>query len=189
LTHLSNVGNESPTSSHNRRFSFGHTRTTSSNSDSLLPNKTTDQHENIGGKSKAEEIARYPSGSIALSRLHFDDGDDNQEDEGEEGSLHSGTRSTSSSTNKDRSIMGNRSFSTIGSKNESSLSSREQMVLQVTIVAMTSVHPQNKALADLFLSKPNKPRSLNSHDFAESYSPWGQHRSETAHRLKPERIP
>lgn len=176
LTHLSNLGNESPTPSHKRRFSFGHT-----------PNKPIDQHDNSGEKSKAEEIARYPSGSMALSRLHFDDGDDNQEDEGEEGSLHSGTRSSGS--NKDRSIMGNRSISTIGSKNESYLSRDcSEMVLQVTIVAMTSVHPQNKTLADLFLSKPNRPRSLKSHDFA-AYSPWGKHRSETTHRLKPERIP
>ena len=127
---------------------------------------------------------------MALSRLHFDDGDDNQEDDGEEESIHSGTKSTGSSINKDRSIMGNRSFSTIGSKNESSLGrENSDMVIQVTIVATTSVHPQNKTLADLFLAKPDRPRSLKSHDFAGSYSPWGKHRSETAHRLKPERIP
>ena len=63
------------------------------------------------------------------------------------------------------------------------------MVLSVNVVAITSVHPQNKTLADLFLTKPKPPRSLLPSDFTEPSSPWGKCRSEILYRLKPERIP
>jgi hypothetical protein len=65
----------------------------------------------------------------------------------------------------------------------------KNMTLQVTVIAFTSVHPQNKALADLFLTKPSPPRCLMPSDFSEPYSAWGKTQSEIQYRLKPERIP
>lgn len=61
-------------------------------------------------------------------------------------------------------------------------------IQQVNIIAYSSVHPQNKTLADLFMLKPDLPRCVTSGDFS-GLSPWGKDRSEILYRLKPERIP
>ncbi len=65
-----------------------------------------------------------------------------------------------------------------------------EMILHVNILAISSVHPQNKTLADLFQMKPKLPRSVVSSDFSDQYyAPWGKQRSEILYRLQPERIP
>ena len=63
------------------------------------------------------------------------------------------------------------------------------MILRVTTIAFTSVHPQNKTLAELFQTKPMPPRCLVASDFTEAYALWGKARSEIIYRLRPERIP
>jgi hypothetical protein len=64
----------------------------------------------------------------------------------------------------------------------------DELILKVNIIAFSSVHPQNKALADFFMLKPDRPRCVINGDFS-GLSPWGKHRSEILYRLKPERIP
>eukprot|EP00984_Skeletonema_dohrnii_P030698 scaffold22391_cov141-Skeletonema_dohrnii-CCMP3373.AAC.2 len=73
---------------------------------------------------------------------------------------------------------------------KSDCSTEHEMILHVNILAISSVHPQNKTLADLFQMKPKLPRSVVSSDFSDQYyAPWGKQRSEILHRLQPERIP
>lgn len=65
-----------------------------------------------------------------------------------------------------------------------------EMILHVNILVISSVHPQNKTLADLFQMKPKLPRAVVSSDFSDQYyAPWGKQRSEILYRLQPERIP
>ena len=143
---------------------------------------------------------RYPEGSLALTRLHVqapnEYGDDTQDDnqtaqEEDDASLPS--TSGSSMQRRLRSALSSGDLKSLGSQaNESSLkdsSLEAEMILKVTIVAFTSVHPQNKTLAELFLAKPMLPRCLMPSDFTEAYAPWGKNRSEIFYRLKPERIP
>ena len=75
-------------------------------------------------------------------------------------------------------------------KSDCTSSTEHEMILHVNIHAISSVHPQNKTLADLFQMKPNPPRPVVSSDFSDQYfTPWGKPRSEILHRLQPERIP
>ena len=48
-------------------------------------------------------------------------------------------------------------------------------VLKVNIVAFSSVHPQNKTVADFFVHKPDRPRCVTVGDFS-GLSAWGKHR-------------
>lgn len=108
----------------------------------------------------------YPTGSIALIQMpKADDENSEQSNDADENSLAS---------------SGVSSYKDNFGKN---------MILQVTVIAFTSVHPQNKALADLFLTKPSPPRCLMPSDFSEPYAAWGKTQSEIQYRLKPERIP
>jgi len=119
----------------------------------------------------------YPKGSLVLSPLQPPNDDDSQVvDDVDEGS-HSSKTDFPSKISRSRS--------------ESSLKDtfEDILILQVAIIAITSVHPQNRALADFFLTKPMPPRCLRPSDFSEPYVPWGKVRSEIIYRLKPERIP
>ncbi|KAL3808937.1 hypothetical protein ACHAXA_001128 [Cyclostephanos tholiformis] len=119
----------------------------------------------------------YPEGSIALIPLEKAD-DDTQEDDKDtdENSLGSSAGESSRTSH-------------IRSESSRKNSFDSNMILQVTVIAFSSVHPQCKALADLFLTKPNPPRCLMPSDFSEPYSAWGKTQSEIQYRLKPERIP
>lgn len=201
LNDLKDTATTSPLE-HQKRFSFGesfggHMRSWSSSSvenNELRMSKSGDTTKG----SDTDEIAvplpaeeRYPQGSIALTRLlghrtSMTD-DDTQEDE----SIHSGSRSSHEIQTAGQSDHITGDLKLPGSQSESSVKDPfdNEMILQVTVTAFTSVHPQNKALAALFLAKPNPPRSLMSADFSEHYAPWGKYRSEILYRLKPERIP
>jgi len=75
-------------------------------------------------------------------------------------------------------------------KSDCTSSSEIEMVLHVNVLAISSVHPQNKTLADLFQMKPKLPRSVVSSDFSDQYyAPWGKQRSEILYRLQPEHLP
>ena len=190
------------TSKHKKRPSFDtigrHARSWSSNSDALVESQMS-QAGNEGTTPPATD-EHYPEGSLALTRLHVqapnEYGDDTQDDnqtaqEEDDASLPS--TSGSSMQRRLRSALSSGDLKSLGSQaNESSLkdsSLEAEMILKVTIVAFTSVHPQNKTLAELFLAKPMLPRCLMPSDFTEAYAPWGKNRSEIFYRLKPERIP
>ena len=96
-------------------------------------------------------------------------------------SIAKGLRSVSSSGNLQQ---------LMSPKSDCTNSTETEMILHVNILAISSVHPQNKALADLFQMKPKLPRSVLSSDFSDQYyAPWGKQRSEILYRLQPERIP
>ena len=120
----------------------------------------------------------YPNGSLVLTPLqpHYADDDSRADDVNEDGS-HSSTVGLASKISRSRS--------------QSSLKDtfEDILMLQVAVIAITSVHPQNRALAEFFLTKPMPPRCLMPSDFSEPYVPWGKVRSEILYRLKPERIP
>ena len=49
------------------------------------------------------------------------------------------------------------------------------LLQKVNVVAFSSVHPQNKTLADFFMLKSDRPRCVTTGDFS-GLSPWGKHR-------------
>ncbi|KAL7554277.1 hypothetical protein ACHAWF_017721 [Thalassiosira exigua] len=185
---------------HRKKFSFGSMSSSSEANELRLTNS-------VDSKSEKEEMStslleeEYPEGSVALVKLSgwqvtlhrgesLPDKDNNADDAShvtdesrpgsEGGSSLKGMRSVSSTGDLQR----------LGSQSESSQKDTTEMaILSVNVIAITSVHPQNKTLAELFLTKPKPPRSLLPNDFTEPYSPWGKYRSEILYRLKPERIP
>jgi len=199
----------SPKTRHKKKFSLGSLGSLGSiNLRSWSTDRDNDEiHSCKSGESKSDfdELSEaiptqkiYPKGSLALTRLteevvqHADD--DTQED----ASVHSKSSrltdevaSASGSSVRRGSSVGDFQQLLGAQKAESSHKdpSENEMLLHVNVIAFTSVHPQNKTLADLFLSKPKLPRSLMQSDFSEPYAPWGKYRSEITYRLKPERIP
>jgi hypothetical protein len=119
----------------------------------------------------------YPERSIALIPLQKADDDAQEEDR------NADENSLASSVGESSRIL------RIQSESSYKDSFDNNMILQVTVIAFTSVHPQSKALADLFLTKPNLPRCLMPSDFSEPYAAWGKTQSEIQYRLKPERVP
>ena len=187
----------SPT--HQKRFSFG---SWSGQSDTDFVSVSKSGEDEKGESTDEPNLDEsYPEGTLALVRLapSQNDGDTRDGDEiSSKSSLvteeiqPSGSAGGSSFGKGMRSVSSTGNLRLLGSQSESSTvkdSVESEMILKVTVVAFTSVHPQNKTLSDLFLTKPKPPRSLMSSDFSEPYSPWGKYRSEILYRLKPERIP
>ena len=185
----------SSTSKHKKKLSFDtigrHARSWSSSSESQMSKAGNE------GTTPASTDEHYPEGSLALTCLHVqaphESGDDAQEDnqtaqEEDDASLPS--TGGSSMHQRLRSALSSGDLKSLGSQANGGKDSLEaEMILKVTIVAFSSVHPQNKTLAELFITKPMLPRCLVSSDFTEAYAPWGKSRSEILYRLKPERIP
>ncbi len=128
----------------------------------------------------------YPKGSLVLTPLRplVDDDDDDDDDNDDDQAVDVNDQASHPSCAGLASKISR-------SQSQSSLKDtfEDVLILQVTIIAITSVHPQNRALADFFLTKPMPPRCLMPSDFSEPYVPWGKVRSEIIYRLKPERIP
>lgn len=162
-------------------------------------------------------LVKYPRGTLALGRLlgrlpphdHSAEfvADDGEDSDGSEDSMKSDSgisravlsekvrRVTIGGEPSERDLRPVYSSENLNTLETSSLTSHASehfkcnMILQVNVVAFTSVHPQNKTLADFFKLSPKVPRCVTSADFSETYSPWGKHRSEILYRIKPERIP
>lgn len=198
-----NASSPSPSApTHKKQFSFGdrigrHVRSWSLNSDNqeILAATSMDGTNELDQKSPPALFVdeKYPEGSVALSPLNapLSNGDAQEDDKNtDDGSLPSSSGGSSIRAGF-RTVSSFGDLKRLGSQEESQKDpvEFEEMTLQVTIIAFSSVHPQNKTLADLFLTKPKPPRPLIESDFSEPYSPWGKYRSEIIYRLKPERIP
>lgn len=170
---LPDAGEPSPSRQRQQKKMGGHFRNWSSSSDRSVV--STSQQDELKTLTANEA---FPEGSLILTRLVDGTSQDN-EDVSDECSSRSDSKSA-------------RSVDDIGSAggDKEPSTADSEMVLNVNITAFSSVHPQNKTMADLFLSKPKPPRSLISSDFTESYAPWSKcNRTEILYRLKPERIP
>ena len=190
-----------------------HIRSWSGASDEIKVSLSNEAIEENGAPTEfPSTTVKYPKGTLALGRLqgrNVDLGDSGEDSDGSEDSFKSdsgtsrvlGTsrlrRATFDSVRRGTLVGGLRPVVSSGNLSALDSSSRsltsdpieKNMILQINIVAFSSVHPQNKALADLFQTKPKIPRSVSSPDFSERYTPWGKFRSEILYRLKPERIP
>lgn len=177
---------------HRRKFSFG-----------SLASSSSDVMEKEISRDKDESADQpYPEGSLALTKVfepqtshaYEDTQDDGNTDDGSSKSHVTDGSTCRSSRMGMRSISSTGDLQRLGSRGSQSSSSPKdsvevEMVLRVNVIAFSSVHPQNKPLAELFITKPKQPRSLVPSDFSEPYAPWGKFRSEILYRLKPERIP
>ena len=202
---------------HKKTSSFGgnigkHIRSLSRSSDTL------DDNEELDIAAQQQAIRDYPSGTLALSELRSQEHQDTDDNDTAGSKDHSsictpprkhvsnpeGLQSSESYDESDQKstslgslTKGLRNVSSSGNlqllmspKSDCTSSSGNEMILHVNILSLSSVHPQNKTLADLFQMKPKLPRSVVSSDFSEQYyAPWGKQRSEILHRLQPERIP
>jgi len=191
---LGNEEEKSPfvPSRHRKRLSFSesvgkHTRSwsTSSGNQELVLSKA-------GHELNSDLLftdASYPKGTLALTHIQAPQVDNAQEDDrrsvDDELSVSTGGLRSALSSGDLKSLINPSQTSESTSKD----TAESDMVLRVTVIAFTSVHPQSKTLAELFLMKPMMPRSLMPSDFTEAYAPWGKYRSEILYRLKPDRIP
>jgi hypothetical protein len=151
----------------------------------------------------------YPPGTVFLERMDGTTADsldipDRQSVKSDTGSTtdHRSVKSDAGRTDNSPFLSGMKTSLSSGnlqqltSANEVDLSeetpsdapNKDELILKVNVIAISSVHPQNKVLADFFMLKPDRPRCVVSGDFS-ALSPWGKHRSEILYRLKPERIP
>lgn len=167
-------------SHHRKKFSFGSLSVNSDNSEirASKSGESASEKDDLA-EPLSMEHKNYPEGSLALARLSTEmtDADDDTAESVSKSSLV--TDETQSSVKRTNSASSTADESSLGN----------EMILLVNVIGFTSVHPQNKTLSDLFLTKPNPPRSLLPSDFSEPYASWGKYRSEILYRLKPERIP
>lgn len=188
---LGNEKERSPSSPnrHRKRHSFTesigkHTRSwsTTSGNQELELSKSGDE---LNSDLLFTDVS-YPKGSLALTHVQAPQVDNAQEDDRQSVDDDVSVLSTGGL----RSALSSGDLKSLINPSQTSVSTPEsEMVLRVIVVAFTSVHPQSKTLAELFLMKPMMPRSLMPSDFTEAYAPWGKYRSEILYRLKPERIP
>ena len=162
---------------HNKRLSLG----SSSDTREILMSKL---EEELAPPLYTDE--NYPPGSLAMNRMPqtLQADDDTAEDDR---SAVDDASSTGGSIQRIRTAISTGDLQSL--LNSESSPCVSGMILRVTTIAFTSVHPQNKTLAELFQTKPMPPRCLVASDFSEAYALWGKARSEILYRLRPERIP